>query len=58
MNGRDPEKLISDLISGDPLSRRKRAFLKQHIMQINRRWTGLELQALDLLGVDLANLQR
>jgi len=58
MDKRNPDKLIADLISGDPLSRRKRAFVKQHILQTRRPCTELELRALDLLGVNLTDVER
>jgi hypothetical protein len=48
----NPDELISKLLSGDSLSRRKRAFLKQYILQSRRSCDDRELQALDLLGVD------
>jgi hypothetical protein len=48
----NPDELIARLLSGDPLSRRKRAFLRQHILQSKECCSEQELRALDLLGFD------
>jgi hypothetical protein len=54
----NPDELISKLLSGDPLSRRKRAFLRQHILQSKQTCNDQELQALDLLGISSDDLQQ
>jgi hypothetical protein len=48
-----PPALLAELLQGSPLSRRKRAFLREHLERLPHQPTKEELVAADLLDLQL-----
>jgi hypothetical protein len=53
MSDWDPSSLIADLLKGLPLSRRKRAFVREYLQRLPDEPTNDQLIAADLLDLQL-----